>query len=140
MKSRRHLITALLVFACILSGSILATTDAPPKQRLLSVDILDTVIQDAFKNHQISRNQYRTRTISVDTLFSRKIYRVGVPSSFSKTSFHLALHQELLAHDVHTPAKIVFPEHTMNIFLTYNGTVHRTIELINREPEIIGEQ
>lgn len=92
---------------------------------------LDSLIVSELKFHDISESQYRRYTIEVDSTFSRTVYRVQVPSSFSKTIFHFKLHKKLYPHGLTSPAKVIFPERNMNIYIVDRGTIRSTIRLIN---------
>ena len=76
-------------------------------------------------NHQISDDLYRRYDIEVDSTFSRTVYRVQVPPSFSKTMFHFELHQKLLPYQLNSPAKVILPEKDMNIYIVDRGTIRR---------------
>ncbi len=130
MKSGKKIITALLLFACILSGIILAYTPPFVPNKISTGSELDSIIQLTFNEAGLERNQIRTYTVEIDTSFTRKVYRVRVPSSFSKTSFHVELHQRLYPLELTTPSSVTFPEKDMNIYIEHEGTIFRTIRLI----------
>jgi hypothetical protein len=130
MKSGKKIIAALLLVACILSGIILAYTPSFVSNKITTDSELDSIIQLSFDEARVLRNQIRVYNVEHDSSFSRKVYRVRVPSSFSKTSFHLDLHQRLYPFGITTPSKVVFPERDMNIYIALEGTIFRTIRLI----------
>lgn len=131
MKSGKKIITALLLIACVLSGIILAYTPSFVPNKITTGSELDSIIQLSFDEAGLLRNQVRIYNIVIDSSFSRKVYRVRVPSSFSKTSFHLNLHQKFYPLGLTTPSLVIFPERDMNIYIVHEGTVFRTIRLIN---------
>lgn len=133
MKPGKKTVVVLLVSACILSAILLATTPHVEQNAQINAAGLDSIISSALAQANIARRSVRTRTVAIDSSFSRKEYRVEVPTNFSKTSFHLKLHHTLLEYDVDCPARVVFPENNMTIYLSYGGTIHRTLQLINTE-------
>lgn len=135
MKSGKRTLTALLVVACILSGIILAATPPVIEKKIYSHSELDSLIQVSFREANIRSDQIRTFNVEIDTAFARKVYRVRVAPSFSKTSFHLTLHKRFYRLGLDTPTKIVFPERDMNIYFSYNDTIIRTIRLITDKSE-----
>ncbi|GAB5409468.1 MAG: hypothetical protein BalsKO_18330 [Balneolaceae bacterium] len=130
MKSPKKIITALLFVACILSGIIIAYSPTFIPNKITSEAELDSLILLTFDDSNLRNNQVRTFTIELDSSFSRKIYRVMVPPSFSKTSFHLDLHKRFHPLGLTTPSRVVFPESDMNIYIEYKSTIFRTIRLI----------
>ncbi len=134
MKSGRKVLTILLLFACLLSAVILAYTPPYVPNKVNTEVELDSLIQLSFDEADLLRGQIRTFNVEIDSSFSRKVYRVEVPPSFSKTSFHLQLHQRLFPLGLNTPSKVIFPEEDMNIYVESKGTVFRTIRLITKTP------
>tara|TARA_R110000868_G_scaffold37111_15_gene131685 strand:+ start:12339 stop:12764 length:426 start_codon:yes stop_codon:yes gene_type:complete len=130
MKSPKKIIAALLLVACILSGIILAYTPSFIPNKITTEAELDSLIQLSFEDANLISKQIRTFNIEIDNSFSRKLYRVRVPSSFSKTSFHIELHKRFFPIGLTTPTRIVFPERDMNIYIVNKGTVFRTIRFI----------
>ncbi len=135
MKSPKKIITALLLSGCILSGIIYAYTPPFVANKITTEAQLDSLIQLSFNDANIGANQIRTFNVEIDSSFSRKVYRVRVPSSFSKTSFHLELHKRLQPLGLHTPSRIVFPEKDMNIYIEHKGTIFRTVRFITENIE-----
>lgn len=133
MRSGKQLLTVLLLLACILSGIILAATPPYQSTRIKSAAELDSLIYLSFGDANFLNNQIRTYNIPIDTVFSRKVYRIQVPPSFSKTGFHVNLHHRMTPFGFDTPSRVVFPDRDMNIFLTYEGTVVRTIRLLTSD-------
>lgn len=134
MNPGKKTLTGMLAAACILSAIMLAVTPSPPHNPLRTEAQLDSLILVSLQDVGIPSRNVRTNTISIDTLFTRKELRVEVPPGFSKTTYHLQLHHALKNTGIDCPARVVLPENTMNIYLTYNGTVHRTIRLITNQP------
>lgn len=122
-----------MLIACILSGIILAATPPYQSKRIKSAAELDSLIFLSFGDANFLNNQIRTYTIPIDTAFNRKVYRVQVPPSFSKTGFHINLHRRMIPFGFDTPSRVTFPDRDMNIFLTYEGTVVRTIRLLTSD-------
>ena len=129
MSSPKKLITSLLLFACILSGIILAYTPDYIPVKITKIAELDSLIQLSFEDANLETSQIRIYNNKIDD-FNRKLFRVSVPSSFSKTSFHLELHKKFYPFNIKTPARVIFPERDMNIYLEHNGTIFRTIRLV----------
>ena len=115
--------------------------DATPDQMLSGLDELDSMIVDEFQANGIASNHYRTSSVEVDSSFTRKVYRVRVASRFSKTQFHLALHQKLNAYKIDTPAQVTMPDNDIRIHIYKDETVIRTIilqtdkDLVERQDE-----
>lgn len=135
MKPGKKTLTGLLVAACILSGIFLAATPKPSYKSVKTEAQLDSLLTTALWEANIPRKAVRTRVIEMDSSFSRKEFRVEVPSGFSKTSFHLQLHHTLMEVDLDCPARLVFPERDMFIYVVNKGTVFRTIRLITADPQ-----
>lgn len=129
IKNGKKIVTALLVVSCIVSGIILASSPAPTFHRLENYSQLDSLIQVQFQKAQINSDQIRTRSVLVDTVLTRKEYRIEVPSRLSKTMFHISLDRELGRYELGTPAKVQFPSTDMDIYVYYENTVLRTLRL-----------
>ncbi len=129
MIKSRLILTILLFLACVLSTILLAT--APPiKVQTITTEVeVDSLIELAFYDYGITRSQFRTQSLAIDTSFSRKIFRLNVPKEFSKTSFHLRLQESITPFGLEVPAKIYFPDEDMNVHILYNNTVWRTIRI-----------
>lgn len=131
----KPLITVLLALSCIISVIILAAT---PVHKSINFDVnkdLDSLITSAFENEPLIGINYRRFNIEVDSLFTRTVYRVPVHPTFSKTMFHYHLHQALNKFEITSPAKVIFPDRDMNIYVYDNGTVRSTIRLITTKPK-----
>ena len=87
-------------------------------------------------NLHYNNNNFRKYNIKVDSNFTRTVYRIPVHPSFSKTTFHYSLHKNLSRFDIESPAKVLFPERDMHIYIYDSGTIKRTIRLITTEPKV----
>ncbi|MEQ8523573.1 hypothetical protein [Gracilimonas sp.] len=134
-KNGKKIITALLVLSCIVSGIILAASPEFKSYRLENTRELDSLLNVHIQDARINPNQIRVSSIRIDTIFTRKEYRIEVPSRFSKTLFHVDLHKDLFKYDMEAPAKVHFPSHDMDIYVYHQGTVLRTIRLTTN-PEL----
>ncbi len=132
---RKPIITILLAISCIVSGVILAYSPGTQKINHNAADDLDSLIVSHFVNNSVIGDNFRTYRIEVDTNFTRMVYRVPVPPAFSKTMFHMNLHSSLQKYDIETPARVIFPERNMNIYVHQDGIIRSTIRLITTEPE-----
>ena len=130
MKSGKQIVTVLLLLACILSGIILAATPPFVPKKITTNAELDSLILLSLHQAGFRSEQIRTYPVAFDSTFSRKVYRVRIAPSYSKTSLHIAVHQQFYPYGFDTPARVTFPEKDMNIYFTYQGTVLRTIRLI----------
>ena len=128
--SGKKIISALLLFACVLSGIILAYTPPFVPNKITTNAELDSLVQLSLDEARLLRKQVRVYDVEMDSSFSRKVYRVRVPSTFSKTSFHLDLHERLYPMGFTSPTRVIFPERDMNIYIEHEGTIFRTIRLI----------
>lgn len=133
---RRPLITILLSLSCIASVVILAAAPAHKSIDYSAADNLDSLLTNAFKENPLIGSNFRKYIIKVDSNFTRTVYRVPVHPSFSKTMFHYSLHKNLSRFDIESPAKVLFPERDMNIYIYDGGTIKSTIRLITTEPKV----
>ncbi|MEX0843836.1 MAG: hypothetical protein WD022_01075 [Balneolaceae bacterium] len=129
IKNGKKIVTILLALSCIVSGIILAATPPYKSYKIENVQQLDSLLKVHIQNARINKNQIRTSNILVDTVFTRKDYRIKVPSRFSKTLFHIGLHKDLTRYGIESPAKIYFPSYDMDIFVYHNETILRKIRL-----------
>lgn len=134
-KNGKKLVTVLLVLSCIVSGIILAASPDYKSYRIENTRELDSLLSVHLQDAQIKAEQIRVSGIKIDTIFTRKAYRIEVPSRFSKTLFHVDLHKDLFKYDIQAPAKVHFPSHDMDIYIYDQGTVLRTIRLTTN-PEL----
>lgn len=128
-KNGKIIVTTLLALSCIISGVILAASPSHKNYSLDTTKQLDSLLNVHIHNSLITQSQVRVSSIQVDTVLTRKEYRVRVPSRFSKTMFHIGLHDDLNRFDIETPTKIEFPSRDMHIYVYSKGTVLRTIRL-----------
>ncbi|MEX0723224.1 MAG: hypothetical protein WD357_00785 [Gracilimonas sp.] len=129
MKNGKIIITLLLLVSCVVSGVILAASPSYKNYRLQNTQQLDSLLSVHMQNSLIPSTQIRTSSINIDTVFTRKEYRIRVPSYFSKTLFHIDLHKDLNRFGIDSPAKINFPSRDMHIYVYSEGTVLRTLRL-----------
>jgi len=130
MNKGKKLLTGLLLGACFLTGIILVITPVWKSNTIPDIKSLNEHIDFAIEQAGIKVSKFRKSEIEIDSTFSRSVFRIEVPPSFSKTTFHLALHHELSAFEIDCPAKLTFPEENMDIHILYNETVFRTIRLV----------
>ena len=133
MKNGKLLLTGLLIVASLLTGILIYTIPVSSSNSITELSQLNEVIDQSIENAGLQSSQFRKSSITIDSTFSRSIYRINVPTDFSKTSFHLALHHQLIEYDIDCPAKYTFPEENMDIHIIYKKTVFRTIRLITSE-------
>ena len=126
----KKIIAFLLLLSCIVSGIILAASPEYHVNRLNLNSELDSLIHIQFYNAGIQNSQIREYSIEVDSAFTRKTFRVEVPSRFHKTLFHFRLHKNLYPYGVTVPGRIHFPERDMDLYIYSNETVLRTIRFI----------
>lgn len=129
MRKSRLVLTILLFAACVLSTILLATAPPIHVNTITTEAEVDSLIELAFSDYGVNRTQYRVQTLSIDTAFSRKLYRIEVPPEFSKTSFHLRLQKTVSPFGLEVPANVYFPDKDMNIHILYNDTIWRTLRL-----------
>ena len=115
---------------------------ATPSQKSIdysAAENLDSLIASALSNEPSIGSNFRRYDIEVDSNFTRTVYRVPVHPTFSKTMFHYSLHQTLSKLKIDSPAKVIFPERDMNIYIYDNGTIRSTIRLITTEPKQVND-
>lgn len=114
---------------------ILAATPAYKGIDYSVADNLDSLITSSLKAEPSIGSSFRIYKIEVDSNFTRTVYRVPVHPTFSKTMFHFGLHKQLSKYEIESPAKVIFPERDMNIYIYDNGTIKSTIRLITTDPK-----
>ena len=129
VQKKKRLIAILLVVSCVTSGYMLFSGSGGGSERLQSLAEADSLIQQELASYNIRPDQIETRTVRVDSNFSRKTYTVNLPYQFSKTQFHANLNSRFHRYGIETPAKVTFPEKNVDIQLLYNSTVIRTVSL-----------
>lgn len=132
MNKKKEFVVLLLLLSCVASTIVLAKMDPPPNIRLHSASQLDSLITVTLAQTRISPQHVRMQSIQIDSLFTRNIYTVTVPHTFSKTTFHYRLHQNLWPYHATTTAQVQFPERNLRIHILVNGNVHRSL-FINTE-------
>lgn len=126
---KRGFIVLLLVVSCAASVYLLMVVEPLSVHQLTSPQQLDSLINDSFREFNISDSQIRTQTIRIDSIFTRRRYVVEVSRAFSKTSFHYRLHQRLWSYDAETIGRVEFPDKNLRVHVEYDETIHRTIYL-----------
>ncbi|MDZ7720983.1 MAG: hypothetical protein U5K72_19340 [Balneolaceae bacterium] len=132
---KRGMIVLLLVISCALSIYLLYISESTPVYQLESPQKLDSLITESFHEFDISGGQVRTQSIRIDSTFTRKRFTVEVPPSFSKTTFHYKLHEQLLPYKAETIGRVEFPEKNLRVHVQYNQTIHRTIYLYSQSTD-----
>lgn len=125
--SKKKFLVWLLFFSCLAAFIFFVNTEPPSQKYLRSVSQIDSLITLTLDQYQLTSNQVSVRTVEIDTLFSRKVYQIEIPASFSKTSFHYALHQNVWPYDAKTVALVQFPERDLRIHVLINDKVHRSL-------------
>lgn len=134
-KNGKKVVTLLLVLSCIISGIILAASPPFKNYSLQNTQQLDSLLNIHIQNAQIIPSQVQVTNINIDTVFTRKEFRIEIPSQFSKTLFHIDLHNDLNKYGIEVPAKVRFPSRDMDIYLYNKETVLRKIRLTTN-PEL----
>ncbi|WP_026167277.1 hypothetical protein [Balneola vulgaris] len=135
IRNKKSLTTILLALLCVVSMVILVF--AKPIEKIDPSELMDLneLIETKLIEDPVIGSNYRTYKIEVDSSFTRTVYRVPVPPSFSKTVFHFDLHKSLTDLKLASPAKVLFPEKDMNIYVYDGNTIRSTIRLITTEPQ-----
>lgn len=100
-----------------------------------SVNNLDSLITLHFFDDPIIGTSFKKYTIEVDSSFTRSVFRIEVPRGYSKTMFHYNLHKSFLKYNIAVPARVVFPERDMNIYIKDDDIIRSTIRLISADTE-----
>jgi len=122
-------IVFLLVLSCGTTLFLYISYSPDNQKQLKTAAQLDSLIQVNFDRFNIHSSQFRIHTIPIDPLNQRKIFYVRVPPDLSKTRWHYELDKLVRPYGVSTPARVIFPEQKMQIYLAYNFNIVRTIEL-----------
>lgn len=130
IERSKILLIVLLFCACILTVFLLIKLPAPQSSSNLNLILLNEKIDQAIEHAGIQTDKLNKSIIIVDSTFSRSTYQISVAHNFSKTTFHINLHKQLIEYGITCPAKFRFPENNMDIFLIYNNTVFNTIKLV----------
>lgn len=140
MKKRKILITCLLISTIFFSIVLAVIIEPSYVSTITDLSELNNHIDLAIEHAGLELSIFEKTTVKVTNEFSRTIYTTRLPSSFSKTSFHLALHQYLYQLNIQCPAKVILPENNMNIHIVYKNTIFRTIKLNTAKAQIDYEQ
>jgi uncharacterized protein YqkB len=127
--NKKAIIVLLLVISCFATATLHVQIKPGNSQKLKSVAQIDSLITQTRYDFRISSNQVSTRTIEIDSLFSRQVYTLRVPPGFSKTTFHHHLHSRLYPLNVQTYGLVQFPDKDMDLHIMYNQTIYRTVQL-----------
>ena len=134
--NKKVVLVLLLTFACLSTAYLLISTPATTPMRITSQEHLDELIHQGLQEQGIANNHYRVYTAVQDSLFTRKVYQIDTPPGFSKTTLHYELHRLLVNYGVQLPGKVLFPEQDVHLYVTANGTVHRTLR-VRTNPDLI---
>ena len=126
--NKKIILVILLIFACVSSAYLLISIPSTTPMRITSQEHLDEVIQQGLHEQGIANEHFRVYTAIQDSLFTRKVYQIDTPPSFSKTTLHYELHKLLNEYGAQIPGKVQFPEQDLHLYVKVNGTIFRTIE------------
>jgi hypothetical protein len=126
---KRPLALGLLVLCNILAAVALGTFTPPVEVSRADLTTIDVTIDEKLKEYNIPSKSIRTETVKVDSVFTRKVVRAGIPRGISKTMLHLELQHELGGQGVKLPATVKFPSKELNIHFMLDGTIVRTLVL-----------
>lgn len=130
---QKKIIVLLLVISCFISGYTFFTVSDHSSKTLHSFAQADSLIEQELANFNILPDQIRTQTIVIDSTFSRKVFRVEVPTHLSKTEIHAELNEIFYPYAVKTPGRVIFPEKHIKIHFLYQDTIVRTLFLEAQE-------
>lgn len=129
-ESKKRLLLAIILLGSAVLGYLhIKIQPITPEKDLRSVSEIDTAIETVLRRHLLADQTEKT-VIHADSLLERAFYRVEVPASFSKTTFHMDLQRLLAPFQVTIFGEVTFPSEDMRLEITYNRTLFRTIELI----------
>ena len=83
--NKKVILVILLIFACVSSAYLLISIPNTTPMRITSQEHLDEVIQQGLHEQGIANEHFRVYTAIQDSLFTRKVYQIDTPPSFSKT-------------------------------------------------------
>lgn len=129
--TRQRLIVGLLVLCNLIAAIALGTFEAPVEVTPGDLNTIDLAIEEKLQEYNLPARQIKTENVRVDSHFTRKIVKSGVPKGLSRTMMHLELHQELSPLGIRVPASVHFPERDLNIHFMLGGTIVRTLVLRN---------
>lgn len=135
-QKKKKIIAILLFISCFISGYMLFVSSGGASRHLSNLAQADTLIYDQLKAFNIQDQQIHISTVKVDSNFSRKIYRVGVPFKLSKTQLHAELNRIFYNYGVKAPARVSFPQKDVRIDLVYQNTVIRSV-ILQTDPDLV---
>ena len=133
---KKIILVILLIFACVSSAYLLISIPSTTPMHITSQEHLDEVIQQGLHEQGIANEHFRVYTAIQDSLFTRKVYQIDTPPSFSKTTLHYELHKLLHEYGVQLPGKVQFPEQDLHLYVKVNGTIFRTLR-VRTNPDLI---
>jgi len=101
------------------------------EQELTSPGQIDQSVARVIEQYSLEQVVEREET-KVDSLFSRMMYKIEVPESFSKTSFHIDLQKQLNGYDIVIFGEADFPSGDLWLYVTYRRDLYRTIHLTDQ--------
>ena len=134
--NKKIILVILLIFACVSSAYLLISIPSTTPMHITSQEHLDEVIQQGLHEQGIADEHFRVYTAIQDSLFTRKVYQIDTPPSFSKTTLHYELHKLLHEYGVQLPGKVQFPEQDLHLYVKVNGTIFRTLR-VRTNPDLI---
>lgn len=126
---KKRLIVLLLFLSCLLSATLLIATPEVENRRVRSLAQVDSLIRETFVPFNIGEQQIDSRYVTVDSTFRRRVFRVTLPPTISKTQLHARIQRTLHPYDISSPSRVMLPAGDMNIHLVWNQTVIRTLHL-----------
>ncbi|MEX0993974.1 MAG: hypothetical protein WD599_00510 [Balneolaceae bacterium] len=136
LNRRKKWIVLLLSVSCLVSIFLYLSYQPAGNLQLKNTGQVDSLITRLFDRFNISAEQIRKRPIRIDTLTARVVYTVNVPPGFSKTRWHFELDKEVREYGIQTPARVTFPEQSMQIHLTYGTNIIRSV-LFRTDPDLV---
>ena len=134
--NKKIILVILLIFACVSSAYLLISIPSTTPMHITSQEHLDEVIQQGLHEQGIANEHFRVYTAIQDSLFTRKVYQIDTPPSFSKTTLHYELHKLLNEYGAQIPGKVQFPEQDLHLYVKVNGTIFRTLR-VRTNPDLI---
>ncbi len=128
IRIRKKALVFMLLISCAASVLLLASADAPSTTPLHDLSLTDAVIRDAAIAYGLPVEQINVRTITVDSLFSRRDYELKIPRGFPATTVHARIVNELHPYGVKVYGKRTFPSNELTLWVTYAGKRIRTVK------------
>jgi len=135
-RSKKQIVTGLLFLACIIAGWLLLSAPSVQYKNLKKISQVDSLLKTTLARYHISWQQVSTRSVQVDSTFSRAIHTINVPAHFPQTEFHLALKHTLSPYDISVPAHVNFPAKNLDIQIYFDNTIIGTIKLIKQQDSL----